>query len=43
MYHLLVLWADAHIEPHEIWDELSRRAGISGIAEKASRDPDADD
>ncbi|MBL8832000.1 MAG: phosphoribosyl-ATP diphosphatase [Rhodospirillales bacterium] len=43
MYHLLVLWADAHIEPHEIWDELSRRAGLSGIAEKASRDPDKDD
>ncbi|MBL8832473.1 MAG: phosphoribosyl-ATP diphosphatase [Rhodospirillales bacterium] len=43
MYHLLVLWADAHIEPHEIWDELARRAGMSGIAEKASRGPDDED
>ena len=38
MYHLLVLWADARINPAEVWDELSRREGMSGIEEKASRD-----
>ena len=37
MYHLLVLWADAHLRPGEIWDELIRREGISGVAEKAGR------
>lgn len=37
MYHLLVMWADARIDPAEIWEELVRREGISGIAEKQSR------
>ena len=37
LYHLLVLWVDAGIRPGEIWAELQRREGISGIAEKASR------
>jgi phosphoribosyl-ATP pyrophosphohydrolase len=37
LYHLLVLWADAGIVPAEIWAELQRREGISGIAEKKSR------
>jgi phosphoribosyl-ATP pyrophosphohydrolase len=37
LYHLLVLWADAGIAPDEIWAELQRREGISGIAEKKSR------
>jgi phosphoribosyl-ATP pyrophosphohydrolase len=32
-----VLWADAGIVPAEIWAELQRREGISGIAEKKSR------
>ena len=32
-----VLWADAGIAPDEIWAELQRREGISGIAEKQSR------
>ena len=40
MYHLLVLWADARITPGDVWVELARREGISGIAEKASRAPD---
>ncbi len=42
MYHLLVLWADARIDPHEVWDELSKREGMSGIAEKRAREKDAD-
>ncbi len=37
LYHLVVLWADAGIAPAEIWTELARREGISGIAEKKSR------
>lgn len=37
LYHLLVLWADAGVDPAEVWAELARRQGISGIAEKNSR------
>lgn len=37
VYHLLVLLVDAGIRPEEIWGELERREGISGIVEKASR------
>ncbi len=37
LYHLLVLWADAGIAPAEVWTELARREGISGIDEKNSR------
>lgn len=37
LYHLLVLWVDAGIRPEEVWTELQRREGVSGIAEKASR------
>lgn len=37
LYHLLVVWVDAGIQPAEIWEELTRREGISGIAEKAAR------
>ena len=37
LYHLLVLWANTGIAPEDVWAELSRREGTSGIAEKASR------
>jgi len=37
LYHLLVLWVDAGVKPEEVWAELRRREGISGIAEKAAR------
>lgn len=37
IYHLLVLWAARGITPDEIWQELARREGVSGIAEKAAR------
>lgn len=37
LYHLIVLWVDAGIAPEEVWAELRRREGTSGIAEKASR------
>ena len=37
LYHLLVLWADRGILPAEVWAELVRRDGMSGIAEKNGR------
>ena len=37
MYHLMVLWAAEGIQPGEVWAELARREGISGIEEKRSR------
>ena len=39
LYHLLVVWADAGLRPEQIWEELMRREGVSGIAEKAARKP----
>jgi phosphoribosyl-ATP pyrophosphohydrolase len=37
LYHLLALWATLGIKPTAVWDELARREGVSGIAEKAAR------
>lgn len=37
LYHLVVVWVNAGIRPEEVWAELARRQGISGIAEKAAR------
>jgi phosphoribosyl-ATP pyrophosphohydrolase len=37
LYHLLVLWVDADVRPEEVWAELTRREGVSGVTEKASR------
>ena len=37
LYHLLVLWADGDVTPDEVWAELARREGQSGIDEKNSR------
>ncbi|NHN89291.1 phosphoribosyl-ATP diphosphatase [Acetobacter conturbans] len=37
LYHLMVLWVDAGVTPDEVWSELQRREGVSGIDEKASR------
>jgi phosphoribosyl-ATP pyrophosphohydrolase len=37
LYHLCVLWADQGIRPEDVWAELARREGTSGLAEKASR------
>jgi phosphoribosyl-ATP pyrophosphohydrolase len=34
LYHLVVLWRRAGIEPDEIWTEMQRRANALGIAEK---------
>ncbi|MBE7210272.1 MAG: phosphoribosyl-ATP diphosphatase [Gluconacetobacter diazotrophicus] len=37
LYHLIVLWVDSGVRPDEVWQELARREGTSGIAEKLSR------
>lgn len=37
LYHLIVVWVDAGIRPEEVWAELVRRQGVSGLAEKAAR------
>jgi phosphoribosyl-ATP pyrophosphohydrolase len=37
LYHLLVLWVSSGVHPSEVWAELERREGVSGIAEKAGR------
>ena len=41
IYHLLVLLTARDIELADVEAELARRFGVSGIAEKASRDPDS--
>lgn len=37
IYHMLVLWADAGIEPAAVWEQLAKREGQSGIEEKRAR------
>ena len=37
LYHLLVMWVAVGVNPAEVWAELQRREGVSGIMEKASR------
>jgi phosphoribosyl-ATP pyrophosphohydrolase len=36
-FHTLVMLAQAGLKPQDVLDELARREGLSGIAEKASR------
>lgn len=38
LYHLLVLWADCGIAPHEVMAELEKRKGVSGFVHKAGKD-----
>ena len=37
LYHLLVVWAVADINPQDVWQELERRQGTSGLVEKHGR------
>lgn len=37
LFHLMVLWADRGVTPEDVFAELERREGRSGIAEKAAR------
>lgn len=41
LYHLLVLWADAGVDPQTVWQALEGRVGVSGIAEKKGRNADS--
>ena len=38
LYHLLVIWLSAGIDPQDIWDEMSNRQLQSGIEEKKNRE-----
>lgn len=40
LFHLLVLWADLGVKPEQVWAELERREGISGVDEKKQRSKD---
>ena len=37
LYHLMVLWAAAGVDPADVAAELARREGASGLAEKKGR------
>ena len=37
LYHLLVVWAAADLDPFDVWQELDSRQGISGLVEKQNR------
>jgi phosphoribosyl-ATP pyrophosphohydrolase len=39
LFHLLVLWQAHGVTPEQVMDELQRREGVSGIAEKKARKP----
>jgi phosphoribosyl-ATP pyrophosphohydrolase len=37
IYNLVVLWAEAGVRPQEVWDEMSRRERLFGLAEKVPK------
>lgn len=37
LFHMMILWSDMGIKPEDVYDELARREGLSGIEEKNSR------
>ena len=37
LYHLLVLWVSVGIKPRDVWAQLAKREGVSGLLEKAMR------
>ncbi len=37
LFHMMILWADMGISPDDIFAELARREGVSGIDEKNAR------
>jgi len=37
LYHLSVLWAECGVTPDQVWAELAKRQGISGLDEKKAR------
>jgi len=43
IYHLMVLWAATGVAPSDVWAELARREGTSGLTEKDLRFADGAD
>ena len=41
LYHMLVLWAETGVRPADVYAELAKREGTSGLDEKKSRNPGA--
>ena len=37
LYHLTVMWVSANIKPDDVWKELYKRKGTSGLDEKKNR------
>jgi len=37
LYNLVVLWVSADVNPQEVWDEMSRRERLFGLAEKVPK------
>ena len=37
LYHLCVIWISSDVNPDDVWCELHRRRGISGLEEKKRR------
>ena len=39
LYHLAALWTSLDVRPEQVWRELRKREGKSGLEEKRSRKP----
>ena len=37
LYNLVVLWVAAGVEPQDVWNEMSRRERLFGLAEKVPK------
>ena len=37
LFHLLILWSDTGVAPADVFDELSKRRGVSGLARDSSK------
>jgi phosphoribosyl-ATP pyrophosphohydrolase len=37
LYNLVVLWVAAGVHPQDVWDEMSRRERLFGLAEKVPK------
>ena len=37
LYHLCVMWVSVDVKPADVWNELQKRKGTSGLDEKKSR------
>ena len=42
LYHILVLWSEMGVRPQDVYAELARREGTSGLEEKRLRDSATD-